>query len=328
MNKASLPFRIAKKTYHACRKVVHNVREQAKDLNNARLCRKLPPCLIMNCDGGICSQIHQYIWGQMLIDMGYPVKYDYTFYEDDGKDMYGNFDRSYVLDKLCNLDRLEVAPRFQVEYYKKHYLNPDNQPPKPIVMDLHHDWHPPLYMGLYYTCAPEEYVPALNRYIRLKAPEEFLDKPNLELYHQIRNSDSVGIHIRRGDMSQNSSAWTVPSVNYFFTALQLPEFAGKTFYFFSDEMPWVKENIISKLPDGFKYHLMDQNDSSKGYMDFYLLSCCKHQIASQGTFGSMSYVLNPNPDKILVLPKDGRKNMQQRLASDRVIFISLDGQRL
>ena len=307
----------------------HNfIRDKVVDFRQKMLCQKLPPCLILNCDGGICSQIHQYLWGQILIDAGYPVKYDLTFYEDNAKDMYGNFDRSYALDKLCYLERNAVAPRYQVEYYKRHYLNPDNQPPKPIVMSLHKDWPMPLYLGQYYTCNSNEYLSAFKKYIHLRPAEEILDHASFAIYKEILATESVGVHVRRGDMSQSSSAWVVPSIDYFIRALTIPEFQDKEFYFFSDEIDWVKQNILPGLSSNIKYHLVDQNDSSKGYMDFYLLSRCKYQIASQGTFGSMAFVLNPYEGKILVLPKDSRLNMQERLAGEHLIFISLDGHRL
>ena len=332
MNKSSLAFRIAKKGYHFYRKASHtfyaSVRNKVTDLHQAYLCAKFSPCLIIFCDGGICSQIYQYMWGQMLIDEGYPVKYDHTFYEDDGKDMYGNFDRSYVLDKLCYVERLEIAPRFQAEYYRKHYLNPLNQPPYPDnVMNLHHSWQPPQYLGNYYTCDFQEYLPAFQRYVHLRPANEILNGDSYKLYEKITSCESVGVHIRRGDMVQATSAWKAPTVNYFLQAIQCIAPANKEFFFFSDEPDWVKGNILPLLQN-VKWNLVECNGSDKGYMDLFLLSNCKYLIGSQGSFGIVAFALNPTPDKLLILPLGSRKNISSRLHNQNVIYFDLNGNRL
>ena len=291
-------------------------------------CKDLDPCLILMCDGGISSQIYQYIWGQMLMDAGYPVKYDYTFYDDDGKDMNGQFDRSYVLDKLCYLDRVVVAPRYQAKYYRKHYLNPLNQSPNPsMVMNLHHSWTIPQYLGNYYTCNDDEYLDCLKKYVKFRPIEEILDQNSYNLYNKIITCESVGVHIRRGDMVQSTSQWTTPTINYFVQTIQSEEFKGKEFFLFSDELDWVEENLLPLLPNE-KITLMKQNTSEKGYVDLYLLSRCKHQIASQGSFGVLGFALNPNPDKILMFPLGSRDSAGARLKSETVIYFDLDGNRL
>ena len=272
--------------------------------------------------------MYQYMWGQALIDRGYNVKYDLTFYEDDGKDMYGMFDRSYTLDKICEIDRVEKAPRWQVNYYKRHYLNKLNQPPEPNCMSLSYEWNQPQYLGKYYSCEPDEYIPFFKKYIHLKSPEKIFDKDNLNLYKQICSCNSVGVHIRRGDMVKATNQWTTPTVDYFVNTICSKEFFGMKFYIFSDEMDWVIENIIPKVKEKVEYYLVQNNGSDKGYMDLLLLSACKHQIASQGSFGVVAFVLNQNPDKILMFPLGSRKIVEKRLVNQNVIYYNLQGKRL
>ena len=304
------------------------LKDYTKDTINKNRCKTLEPCLIMFCDGGICSQIYQYMWGQMLIDAGYAVKYDHTFYEDDGKDMYGIFDRSYVLDKLCYVERLEIAPRFQAEYYRRHYLNPLNQPPYPDnTMSLHHHWCLPQYLGNYYTCDPQEYLSVIRKYIHIRPALEILDNENYKLYEKIISCESIGVHVRRGDMVQATSAWEAPTANYFLQAIQCINPTNKEFFFFSDEPDWVRGNILPLL-DNIKYHLVERNGSDKGYMDLFLLSRCKCQIGSQGSFGVVSFALNPNPNKLLILPFGSRKNVKNRLQGQNVIYFDLCGNKI
>lgn len=285
------------------------------------------PCLILFCDGGISSQMYQYMWGQSLIDKGYEVKYDLTFYEDDAKDMFGLFDRSYTLDKICYINQIKLAPRWQIKYYKRHYLNMLNQPPYSNLMSLDYKWETPKYLGNYYTCPSEEYLYYFKKYIHLKHPKEVLDEKNLQEYYEIKNNKSVGVHIRRGDMVKDTAQWVAPSVNYFINTMQSEEFFGSEFYIFSDEMDWVIEKILPRLNENIKYHLMLQNGSDKGYMDLYLLSACKHQIASQGSFGVVAFVLNKHTDKMLMLPLGSRGSLKERLRNQNVIYWTLEGER-
>ena len=69
-------------------------------------------------------------------------------------------------------------------------------------------------------------------------------------------------------------------------------------------------------------------DNKRRYMDLLLLSACKHQIASQGSFGVVAFVLNQNPDKILMFPLGSRKIVEKRLVNQNVIYYNLQGKRL
>lgn len=298
-----------------------------EDIVLAIRCMFSKPCLIIFCDGGISSQMYQYMWGQSLLDKGYNVKYDLTFYEENGKDMYGVFDRSYTLDKMCNIRQIESAPRWQIKYYKRHYLNMLNQPPYSNLMLLEREWKIPQYLGNYYSCPPEKYLQYFEKYIHLRSPEEVFDEKNLREYYKIKQSDSVGVHIRRGDMVKDTSQWISPSIKYFINTMQSEEFSGKEFYIFSDEMDWVIDNILPNLNQDIKYHLMLQNGSDKGYMDLYLLSACNHQIASQGSFGVVAFVLNQYKNKMLMLPLGSRGSLKARLKKENVVYWTLEGEK-
>ena len=84
-------------------------------------------------------------------------------------------------------------------------------------------------------------------------------------------------------------------------AINLPEFKNKEFFFFSEEPEWIEKNILPNIDSNIKTNII-RNPSNEGYKDLLLLSLCKHQIASQGSFGTYSYLLNKNENKILVLP--------------------------
>ncbi len=128
-------------------------------------------------------------------------------------------------------------------------------------------------------------------------PEDFDDNPqNISLFNEIiSNTDTCAVHVRRGDLSVPIQSYgEPPEIHYFLSAIRIIfELNNNTrFYFFSDDTNWVKNNIFPKLNNNTNYTLLTQNTENNGYMDLYLISRCKHVIASQGSFGLFAYVLS------------------------------------
>jgi Glycosyl transferase family 11 len=119
---------------------------------------------------------------------------------------------------------------------------------------------------------------------------------------EISNQNSVSVHIRRGDFLQskdNNNKHGVCSPDYILQAMKLIE--GKvpnpTYYVFSDEIDWVKNNIIFKN----KAILV----SDKGFSEveeLILMSNCKHDIIANSSFSWWGAWLNDNINKIVIAP--------------------------
>lgn len=112
--------------------------------------------------------------------------------------------------------------------------------------------------------------------------------------------DFVGIHIRRGDYLQlpqkhilQSPAWLRDCI-YFFV-----ERGYKSFVVCSDGIKWAKETLNPMRVSGAEFSYSEAGDE---IADMALLSCCEHQIISSSTFGWWAAYLNPNPDKIVLIP--------------------------
>lgn len=307
-------------------KCILNIIDGFVDLFDKRRCRDGSK-LILLCDGGISSQIYQYVWGQMLIDAGFDVVYDLTFFRKYGRDALGRKNRFFLLNNLCDLKRFVVAPEYEARHYKFRYLNMENQPPNSDWMYIEHDWHPPLYLGNYYKCNPNFFVQNIKKYVCFKKPEEVLNKNNLVIFTRISQGESVGIHVRRGDMAKNTNRWKVPRIEYFLKAVSIEELQGKDYYFFSDDIKWLKENIITRLPINTSYTIVDSGDK-EAHQDLYLLSKCKYQVASQGSFGVLAFVMNENTNKMLVYPAESRTENLDRLKGENVIVLDMEGNRV
>ena len=59
----------------------------------------ISPKVMVNLDGGVSSQMHQYLLGQLYAEKGYKVCYDLTFFDQRGGDLNNQFIRNFDLLK-------------------------------------------------------------------------------------------------------------------------------------------------------------------------------------------------------------------------------------
>ncbi|MBN2522176.1 MAG: alpha-1,2-fucosyltransferase [Bacteroidales bacterium] len=128
------------------------------------------------------------------------------------------------------------------------------------------------------------------------------DKANSRIIDHIINTQSVSIHIRRGDYLKER--WrpilgVIQGMTYYKNAINyISEKVNNPCYFvFSDDISWARENL--KLENCI---FVDQNKGSKSYLDMYLMSICKHNIIANSTFSWWAAWLNKNTDRIVIIP--------------------------
>ncbi len=122
-----------------------------------------------------------------------------------------------------------------------------------------------------------------------------------DLLKLISNTQSVSIHIRRGDYVENlktASIHGICSLNYYKKAVNyIQKVLGDIEVFvFSDDLDWVKENLFLDVP----VHFMDNINDPE--IDLFLMSSCKNQIIANSTFSWWAAWLNPNKEKIVIAP--------------------------
>lgn len=129
------------------------------------------------------------------------------------------------------------------------------------------------------------------------------DQINGELIEKIVNSNSVSIHIRRGDYLNDrwkNILGVIRGTVYYDNAINFIRGKVKNpqYFVFSDDIKWAKENL--KL-DNCIY--VDHNKGRNSYVDMYLMSICKHNIIANSTFSWWGAWLNKNPKKIVTIPE-------------------------
>lgn len=267
----------------------------------------IAPKVIVLIDGGVCSQMHQYLLGRIFEDKGYEVLYDLSFYEEWGTDMNYQFVRNFDLLKAFPYLKMKSASKLALSIYKNKYFNLGNNTLGRVDDFSFMEKKPPLYLGGYYHLPAEIWLPAFKS--TFKILPVVLDKQNQDMYSEIESySCSVAVHVRRGDLKVEIPAYGKPaSLEYFQSAVAYMQekVTSPFFYFFSDEPDWVRDELIPQLHiSRNSCKVVDINGSDKGYMDLFLIACCKHQITSKGTLGKYGALLKDDSEKVVILCDD------------------------
>jgi len=129
---------------------------------------------------------------------------------------------------------------------------------------------------------------------------------------------SVSIHFRRGDYDNvvivNNILGCCP-LSYYESAMKLIEerFDKVSYYVFSDDIEWVKENFQI---DNSVY--VDCGGRFSGE-DIFLMSQCDHNIIANSTFSWWGGWLNEKEDKVVVCPKDWYADESFKFLSNTLI---------
>lgn len=119
----------------------------------------------------------------------------------------------------------------------------------------------------------------------------------------IRKTNSVSLHVRRGDFLTGANLEVYGAVctkDYFLAAIKkIKERVNNPHFFvFSNDVDWVRENLIEE-----NITLVDFNKGKDSWKDMYLMSNCKHNINSNSTFSWWGAWLNANSTKLVIVPK-------------------------
>lgn len=119
---------------------------------------------------------------------------------------------------------------------------------------------------------------------------------------QIRESQSVAIHIRRTDYintTYGSNYYISLSLEYYTQAIEIirSKMDDPVFFVFSDDITWCKNHLNLHVPVTFVENSVDDIE------DLKLMSACKHQITANSSFSWWGAWLNGNRDKIVVAPE-------------------------
>lgn len=163
----------------------------------------------------------------------------------------------------------------------------------------------PVYLKGYFQSY--KYLVGYENFVRqlFSFPIEALDDINRKLLIKIKNSNSIAIHIRRGDYVSDKMTAQYHgscSLDYYLEAIKLVASKNKDFtlVFFSDDSDWAKEQF-NDLP--YSKIIVDHNKGEDSWKDMLLMSICNHNVIANSSFSWWAAWLNDNQSKIVVAPK-------------------------
>lgn len=124
----------------------------------------------------------------------------------------------------------------------------------------------------------------------------------LTLGEQLKQENAVSIHIRRTDYTQPGflEYHGLCPASYYRAAIEKLQslHTGLRFYFFSDDMDWVKKEVPVK-----EAVYVSGEIARSHYEDFYLMQCCRHNIIANSSFSWWAAWLGEHPDKTVIAPR-------------------------
>ena len=161
------------------------------------------------------------------------------------------------------------------------------------------------YFGRYKDELIQQFIPS----------DSVTKKPYLfNLVENVRQSESVSVHVRRGDFLYRetySSFYRVLPISYQIRAMYLMLYIMHAsrwtkdrpirFFVFSDDMTYTREHMANVAAD-IVYVSNSSGLALSGSEELELMTMCKHNIISNSGYSWWAGWLNANPRKLVIAP--------------------------
>ena len=155
-----------------------------------------------------------------------------------------------------------------------------------------------------------DYADTIRHDLSLKEPMGPVGQTMVEKIS--REPESVSLHVRRGDVARYATMNPYAGITtpeYYQAALKYigDKFKNPHVFIFSDDPKWVVDNINIPYPS-----TVVSGAGISDYEEIILMSQCHHHIIANSSFSWWGAWLNPNPNKIVITPKQWVKKAQWR----------------
>ena len=269
--------------------------------------------IIVKLIGGLGNQLFQYALGRNLAQKkNTELKLDISGFEEYKLHKYG-LHHYNIIENIATQEDIQrfkptqrqffsyvtnkISKRILPWYKQKYIIEPDisyNSDILKIAGDAYIEgyWQSEKYFA-------EISGIIMNEFSVKNEPDEL----NREMLTIINSTNSVSLHIRRGDYVSNRKTMEfhgVLGIDYYKRALNFMEEKVKNplIFIFSDDIPWAKDNLKTDLP----LHFINHNRVERNFEDLRLMSNCKHNIIANSSFSWWGAWLNKFPNKHVCAP--------------------------
>lgn len=283
---------------------------------------------IVKIMGGLGNQMAQYAFARLIKEkLSEEVLLDLSWFEEikDLKEHPTATQRKFVLDRFnisleiatvkqvkeCINEKKSKLPSFICKLLKtpKHTSNIVHQEDTAAFIPELFEYKGDVYYIGYFQ-SKKYFNNVRNELLReFSLKENVLDEKNRELLLKIRDTNSVSLHVRRGDYVSNpaiNASQGICSLDYYKKAIEhiVSRVDNVHFYLFSDDIKWVEENLKINYP----FTVVDINNEETCYLDMELMKNCKHNIIANSSFSWCGAWLNQNENKIIIAPQKWTNN--------------------
>lgn len=163
--------------------------------------------------------------------------------------------------------------------------------------DDHSDWDNVILVG--YWQSPRYFAGSADEVRRdFSFSSIAMDRGNAYWMDRIGASESVAVHVRRGDYlsPEIASKFGLCSAEYFCAAMtrMREQLTAPRFFVFSDDMEWCRGNL-----NGADVDFVDVNSASAPVQDLRLITACRHQVISNSSFSWWAAWLAAKPNLVI-----------------------------
>lgn len=276
--------------------------------------------VIVKLLGGFSNQLFQYAVGRHLAYLNKDVlKLDIELFRGEFKDIY-RLNKLNIIESIATLDEIHhlknldtssflirgsrkigiPSPYNKKSHHREKLLNPYVFNPR--ILNLKGD----IYLEGWLQ--NEKYFKNVRHIIlndyQLK---NGLRDQNMECLYRIKKTESVSLHIRRGEYVVNKHFDVLP-LEYYYKAIDYIKLntGNPDIFIFTDDPDWVLNNFKNIK----EYNLVSSNSDKASfyhtqydYEDLCLMKHCKHHIIANSTFSWWGAWLSDNPNKIIIAPQ-------------------------
>ena len=132
---------------------------------------------------------------------------------------------------------------------------------------------------------------------------DFTDEQNMQAATRIAQSNSVSIHVRRGDYLTDPLFRGTGTLDYYAAAIRRMKELTKPelFVVFSNDIAWTQQNLAPVIGDCDILYA-DWNTGRQSFRDIHLMPLCRHNIIANSSFSWWGAWLNTNQEKQVIAP--------------------------
>ena len=270
--------------------------------------------IIVNLMGGLGNQMFQYALGRRLAqDKGVTLKFDTQWFAKQNlrKIELGKFNITFQIaseeeiyrTKHFSQNRIirKVYSIYQnfLPYFRRSLISEQKSG---IFDDRILEVPKNCYLTGYWQS--EKYFSSMEDTIRKEFTlKEIANSDFRELSEEMQRTDSISLHVRRGDYvtnPQTNKFHGALSIDYYKSAVKLMQnqIDVPHFYVFSDDLEWVKESLDFVIPCTY----IESDKEGRDCEEMWLMSQCKHHIIANSSFSWWGAWLGNKPDKIVISP--------------------------